>query len=98
MCISYRPGHNVHYIPVLRLVRDLEPVDATLTCEREQLTLTVGSQRTTMYSHDMHRVRSLLEDFGTRCLWYPTLRYACWPGAKVNRWASLSGAPITPCV
>lgn len=96
-CSSYRDGHNVHWIPVLRIAQHRPWVDAELTVEDGRLVLAFGTERSIVRHHDETGVRLLIESLGSSIRWYPSLRYACWPGEEVQRWASLALGELQPC-
>lgn len=96
-CQSYQDGHNVHYIPVMKVVPDLEPVRARIECSDDQIALVIGKDRTAVYSHNPAAIGLLIQELGSACRWYPTLNLACWPGKAVRHWASLALAPVEAC-
>lgn len=96
-CRTYHDGHNVHYIPVTRVVPDLEPVSARIECQDEKLTLLIDQSSTPVHSHNPAAIGLLIEELGSACLWYPTLRLACWPLDGERHWASLALEPVGPC-
>lgn len=96
-CRSYLDGHNVHYIPVGQLVPGLVAVDARLQCEGGGITLVIGQERTTVFTHNPAGIELLVAQLGPSCQWYPTLRLACWPRADERHWASLALAPVDRC-
>lgn len=96
-CGSYLDGHNVHYIPALKLSADRAAVAARLKWDNDALHLTIDGDVVRVQNHNPAGVRLLLDELGTACLWYPSLRYACWPGATVRHWVSLALNDLPPC-
>jgi hypothetical protein len=97
-CGSYLDGHNVLYVPVMKLAPDLVPESARLRWKGDQLVLTTDSGSAVVHHHNPAGVRRLIGDFGAKCRWYPTLRLACWPRTGARHWVSLSLTEVTPCV
>jgi hypothetical protein len=96
-CGSYFDGHNVHYIPALKLSADRESVAARLTWENAGLRLSVRQENTIVHNHNPAGIRLLLDELGTKCLWFPDLRLACWPGASARDWVSLALKGLASC-
>ena len=96
-CGSYLDGHNVHYIPALKLAGDRDVVDARLVWDHDNLQLTIAGKETVVFNHNPASVRVLLGDLGAQCSWYPSLRLACWPGTSTRRWVSLSLEGLQAC-
>lgn len=96
-CGSYLDGHNVHYIPALKLAGERDVVDARLVWDHDTLQLTIDGKKTVVFNHNPASVRVLLDDLGARCSWYPSLRLACWPGTYTRRWVSLSLDDLQAC-
>jgi len=96
-CASYRPGHSVHYFPVVKRAPQLVPIEAAVEVRASDLLLTAleGTQR--VWSHNKVAVTDLIQQFGSSCLWYPTLGLACWPQPEVRHWVNLSTGPLSPC-
>lgn len=96
--MSYRPGHNVHHIPVLRYSASLIPTAASLVFADETFTLRIGEETHLVSNHHPAALSALVERLGGACRWYPTLNYACWPNGEVRHWVNLSLGGATPCV
>lgn len=97
-CGSYMDGHNVHYIPAMKLSRDRVPVDATLSWTGERLELTVGHDVAVVQHHNPAGIRALLAEGGEVCIWYPDLRLACWVTDEGKKWVSLAVTDLADCV
>jgi len=76
---------------------DRESVAARLTWETAGLRLSVRQENTIVHNHDPAGIRLLLDELGTKCLWFPDLRLACWPGASARYWVSLALRGLTSC-
>ena len=96
-CGSYLPGHCVHYIPVQKLVPDLIPVSASLQCQGDQLTLLIQNESSPVWTHNTDGVQEIIEDFGSECDWFPTLKFARWVHENVRHWVNLSLEPVSVC-
>lgn len=97
-CQSYSDGHNVHYIPVLKIAPNLDPTDATITVDEDRILLTVESTTIEVQHHNPRAIATLVAENGSRCQWFPRLRCACWTRSGGRKWISLSLGPLTPCI
>ena len=97
-CVSYLPGHDVHYIPVLKFSATRRHSLAQLAFSGKAFQLHIGDEVHVVQTHNPQALRQLIEDFGGACKWYPSLNYACWPHRDVRHWVNLSLEGLTPCV
>jgi len=96
-CGSYQAGHNVHYIPVLKLAPTLEPVPARLLIEGEDLFLERDAARVRVFHHNPSAVMLLVQELGTDCEWFTSLHLARWVRDDAHHWASLATEPVDAC-
>ena len=96
-CQSYRDGHGVHWIPILRLVPGLAPSPARLQVDTDGFLLEVAGLGERIFNHDPVRVTGLIEAHGTECQWYSSLHFVCWllPGSRP--FANMSFTQLEPC-
>lgn len=97
-CVSYLPGHHVHYIPVLRYSTTRAVAPGHLELTDDALRLIVGDERIPVHTHNAQALRELVDRLGGSCRWYPSLNYASWPDGNLRHWVNLSLSGLTPCV
>jgi len=97
-CVSYLPGHDVHYIPVLKYSAARSHAPAQLALSGDAFQLHFGGEAHLVQTHNPQALRQLIEDFGGACRWYPSFNHACWPHDGVRHWVNLSLDGLTPCV
>lgn len=98
-CGSYQAGHNVHYIPALKIAPDLEPVRARVSIgEGDTLMLEVGGERLQIFQHNVAGVELLIDKLGSACEWFSGLHMARWIAGGQHVWANFAPEPIAPCV
>ena len=96
-CGSYQAGHNVHYIPVLKLAPTLEPVPARLLVEGEELILEWNGHPVKVFHHNPAAVALLVDELGAHCEWFASLHLARWVHDDTHHWASLATEPVDAC-
>lgn len=97
-CASYLPGHDVHYIPVVKLSATRSHESATLDLGGDAFILRVADEANFVHTHNPQGLRGLIRDLGSACRWYPSFSYACWPDGEVRHWVNLSLEELTPCI
>ena len=97
-CVSYLPGHTVHYIPVLKHSASRTHTPAQLVPTGDAFRLHIGDEAHLVQTHNPQALRQLIEDLGGACRWYASFNYACWPQRDVRHWLNLSLEGLTPCV
>ena len=97
-CASYLPGHDVHYIPVLKISATRSHSQAHLDFTGDAFRLHVAEETQLVQTHNPQALRELIQELGGDCRWYPSLNYACWPDGEVRHWVNLSLEGLTPCI
>ena len=96
-CASYLPGHDVHYIPVVKLSPNRSYAPANIDFIGDDFTLRVEDDTRLVQTHNPEALRRLIQELGSACRWYPSFSYACWPDGEVRHWVNLSLEELTPC-
>lgn len=97
-CVSYLPGHDVHYIPVLKLSATRSHAPAKLDFTGDSFRLQIADESHLARTHNPEALRRLIEGRGGACRWYPSFSYASWPAGEVRHWVNLSLEELTPCI
>ena len=97
-CVSYLPGHDVHYIPVLKLSVTRSHAPAKLDFTGDSFRLQIADESHFVQTHNPEALRRLIEGRGGACRWYPSFSYASWPAGEVRHWVNLTLEELTPCI
>lgn len=97
-CSSYDEGHNVHYIPAMKLSRQRPATPARIVNDGTRIKLTFESSEIEVFNHTPEQLVAFADSFAGLCWWYPTLSLIAFQEQEKRNWFSISTSPITDCL
>ena len=97
-CVSYHPGHNTHWIPVLSKYPNSPRAEAkVLHIEGKQITVTSMGRTYTYYFHDPEIVKAFIERRPNGFKHVLGTTFVLGETQRGHAWIYMSEEPLEPC-